>query len=191
MCWYPSVTYHFGWIYPLLLQWKSHCSSTVFLHRFSTSFSDDQLAKFFYKALNYTDPALREGWTSRGPFQPKLLCDSGILCPVPSMQWSSWRWCRVSRWWPGSWFRAEQSNCASLRMGSRSSEPVGLAEENGVEESWVRNWSKYGEDVDLWRAVRVSTQPPPLFSSETKSWYFCPLKGTCGSILFPTPSQKT
>ena len=27
--------------------------------------------------------------TFRDPFQPKLMCDSGILCPVPSTQSSS------------------------------------------------------------------------------------------------------
>lgn len=64
ICWYPSVSYYFSWIYPLLLQGRSHCSSTLFLHRFSASLCVDQMAKFFDKALNYIGPALCVGWTS-------------------------------------------------------------------------------------------------------------------------------
>lgn len=90
--------------------------------------------------------------TSGGPFQPKLLCDSGILCPVPSMQWSAWWWYHVSSWWPEGRFRAEQNNCGSLRAGNRSSELVGLAG-NSMEKGWVRNWGKQGERVELRRAV--------------------------------------
>jgi len=63
ICWYPSVSYYFSWTYPLLLQWKSPCSSTVFLCRFSTSHCDDQMAKIFDKGLSYFGPALRGGWT--------------------------------------------------------------------------------------------------------------------------------
>lgn len=62
ICWYPSVSHYFSWIYALLLQWKSHCSSTVFLQFFYCSLGRLN-GQVFDKALNYIGPALPGGWT--------------------------------------------------------------------------------------------------------------------------------
>lgn len=187
-CWFPSESYYCVWIYLLLLQWMSHCYSTVFLHRFSTSLCDGQMTKIFWQGPELPWPCSAWGqnqMASGGLFQPKLLCYSWILCLVPSMQQSAWWWpYHVSSWWSGSWFRAEQNNYVS-EGGKQVIWISGVGrEQHGELDKKLKQARGEGRAV---KGYRLSTQPPSIFSFETKSWYFHPPKGTCCSILGFSP----